>query len=121
VVKTEEEASEKGKKFRILIHNPCSLNPRGNEVENRTLRSPTHLFFAFHENFILEFRALLRFSDISNASKANLPCLFKAVKRKTIMPSYNEKKFRARKAIMTQFYHYKKKMRKECYAIGFGS
>lgn len=63
-------AGEKGKKSRILIHDPCSLTSRGNEVENRTLLGSTHLFFTFHEDTNVGFRALLRFPDISNVSES---------------------------------------------------
>lgn len=48
----------------------CSLTSRGNEVENRILRGSTHLFFTFHEDTNVGFRAPLRFPDISNVSES---------------------------------------------------
>lgn len=71
MVKTEEEkAGEKGKEVPNSYHNSRSLTSRGNEVENRTLLGSTHLFFTFHEDTNVGFRALLRFPDISNVSES---------------------------------------------------
>lgn len=65
-MKTEEGAGEKGNPeflLRNLSPSPSlsfflrSLTSRGNEVENRILRGSTHLFFTFHEDTNVGFRA----------------------------------------------------------------
>lgn len=86
-----EKAGEKGKRLRILIHNRCSLTSRGNEVENRTLPGSTHLFFTFHEDTNVGFRAPLRFSRYYERVRITERVL-EATEREKIAPNRRRKK-----------------------------